>query len=240
MKIIPAIDLMNGKVVRLSKGKYDSEIIYNENPVEQAKIFEDAGFKKIHIVDLEGSKVDGSPNLSVVKNIIQECSNVQIQFGGGVRTFENVNTLFDIGVHQIIIGSVSVTSPNTMEEIRKVYDPEKIIIAADISENKIVIKGWTESTKLTLNEHIKNMKALGYNNYLCTDVSKDGMLAGPNIELYENMQIEFSDINIIASGGVSSRNDLVELKKLNLYACVVGKSIYENRITLKELKEIAD
>jgi phosphoribosylformimino-5-aminoimidazole carboxamide ribotide isomerase len=240
MKIIPAIDLMNGKVVRLSKGKYDSEIIYNENPVEQAKIFENAGFDKIHIVDLEGSKVGGSPNLLVVKNILQECTNLEIQFGGGVRSFENVKTLFDIGVHQIIIGSVSVTDPNTMKEIANTYDPKKIIIAADISESKIVIRGWTESTEITLSDHLKNMRALGFNNYLCTDVSKDGMLAGPNVELYKNMSIEFPDVKIIASGGVSCYKDLLQLNELNLYACVVGKSIYENRITLKELKEFAD
>jgi phosphoribosylformimino-5-aminoimidazole carboxamide ribotide isomerase len=240
MKIIPAIDLMNGKVVRLSKGKYDSEIIYNEDPVEQAKIFENAGFNKIHIVDLEGSKVGGSPNLAVVKNILRDCNNLEIEFGGGVRSFDNVKMLFDLGVHQIIIGSVAVTNTAIMEEISRSYEADNIIIAADISENKIVIKGWTESTAISLSDHIKNMKAIGFNNYLCTDVSKDGMLAGPNIELYKNMQIEFPDINIIASGGVSCYKDLVELSELNLYGCVVGKSIYENRITLKELKEFAD
>jgi phosphoribosylformimino-5-aminoimidazole carboxamide ribotide isomerase len=240
MKIIPAIDLMNGKVVRLSKGKYDSEIIYNENPIQQSKIFENAGFDKIHIVDLEGSKVGGSPNISVVKNIISECPKLNIEFGGGVRSFDNVKMLFDIGVNQIIIGSVSVTNPDIMEEISKSFEPSNIIIAADISGNKIVIKGWTESTEISLNDHIKNVKALGYNDFLCTDVSKDGMLAGPNIELYKIMQKVFPDINIIASGGVSCYKDLVELSELNLYACVVGKSIYENRITLKELKEFAD
>jgi phosphoribosylformimino-5-aminoimidazole carboxamide ribotide isomerase len=240
MKIIPAIDLMNGKVVRLSKGKYNSEIIYNDDPVQQAKIFEDAGFDRLHIVDLDGSKVGGSPNLSVVKNIHKICSKLKIQFGGGVRSFENINKIFEIGVHKIIIGSVSITDHNLMVNLLEKFNPQNFIIAADIRENKIVIKGWTESTNVSLYDHVDKMCDLGYSNYLCTDVSKDGMLTGPNIDLYKNLQIEFPKINIIASGGVSTLNDLVELKKLKLYGCVVGKSIYENKITLKELKEIAD
>ena len=238
MLIIPAIDIIEGKVVRLSKGQYNSVINYNKSPLEQAKIYNDLGFEWLHMVDLSGSK-DGEINTIEIIQKIKNETNLKIEFGGGVRSKADVISLNNIGVDGIIIGSMSVTNKAEFESIFLNVLAEKIIIAADVLDYQIRIKGWTENSKVNLFEHIQYCSKLGIENFLCTDIAVDGMLAGPNLKLYKETIEKFPDIKLTASGGVSSINDIISLAELPLRGVVVGKAIYENKINLEELAKIA-
>lgn len=237
MKIIPAIDILNNKLVRLQRGDYQSSKIYSDNPVDVAKSFDEAGFEWLHIVDLSGSM---SGKISTI-NLLEEIKNqtqLKIQFGGGIRNLEDAKQLIKY-VDRIIIGSLSVTNKNEFEKIISEIGEEKIICAVDVKDEKVMIKGWTVNSEITLQNHIVYCNSVGIKNFLVTDIHKDGMLKGPNINLYNRLITNYPSLNFIASGGISSCDDLINLKKINTYAVVIGKAIYENKISLEELIEIA-
>ncbi len=238
MKIIPAIDIIDGKVVRLSKGKYESKVTYKKTPLEQAKLYNDLGFEWLHIVDLSGSK-EGKINTIRILEEIKSETNLKIEFGGGIRAKKDVLLLNNIGIDGIIIGSLSVTNKNEFELILKDIEPAKIIIATDVLDFTIRIKGWTENTNIHLFNHIEYCLNLGIETFLCTDISVDGMLTGPNYDLYKSTLTKFPKIKLTASGGVSSINDIKKLQQLPLRGVVLGKAIYENKIDLKELAKLA-
>jgi phosphoribosylformimino-5-aminoimidazole carboxamide ribotide isomerase len=239
MLIIPAIDIYNQKVVRLKKGSFEDVTYYDFTPLQIATEFEKYGFKWVHIVDLEASK-SGSVT---VENIIKEIKNntsLNIEFGGGIRSKENVQQLFDLGVNRVIIGSLSVDQKNEFEKIISLHDPSKIIVAADAENEIIKTSGWTKESGISIYDHINYCVDKGINTFLCTDIKKDGMLAGPSFELYDKLIERFPAINLIASGGISSLEDIKDLKSRSIYATVVGKAIYEKRITLEDLASIGN
>lgn len=235
---IPAIDIIDGNVVRLSKGQYDSVIKYDLSPLDQAKIYDDLGFEWLHVVDLSGSK-DGKINTKQIITDIKQQTNLKLEFGGGIRSKKDVMILNDLGVDGIIIGSLSVTDKKEFESIFEDITPNRIIVASDILDYKIRIKGWTEDSEVHLYDHIKYCSNLGIDNYLCTDIAVDGMLSGPNINLYKEMLDKFTNIKLTASGGVSSLNDIIYLSSLPIRGVVIGKAIYENKIDIRELAKIA-
>ncbi len=238
MLIIPAIDIIEGKVVRLTKGDYSRKNEYSISPVEQAALFYGYGFKRIHIVDLTGSK-EGKISVIPILKEIKASYPIEIEFGGGIRNCDDAVKLIDSGVDKVIIGSISVTGRKEFERTVEMVSPAKIIVSADVLEDEIMIEGWKKKGGVTIYEHIAYCTGLGLKEFLCTDISRDGMLKGPSFQLYTSLQRQFPAINIIASGGISSLQDLRDLKTMNLYAAVTGKAIYENKIDLKELKEIA-
>jgi phosphoribosylformimino-5-aminoimidazole carboxamide ribotide isomerase len=223
MLIIPAIDILDGKLVRLEKGDYQTQKIYSDNPFEVAKQFAELGFDFIHIVDLSGSKDGRINSIELLKKI----------------KLDDVIKLIDCGVDQIVIGSISITNKNEFRKIVKEIGSEKIVAAIDSVDGLIKVKGWTEQTNITIENHVDYCLSLNVNTFLCTDIKKDGMLTGPNINLYKNLMVEFPSTKIIASGGIGRIEDVKELKKQNLYAVVIGKAIYENKINLKELAKLA-
>lgn len=237
MKIIPAIDILDNKPVRLERGEYQSSKIYSENPFDVAKTFDDYGFEWLHIVDLSGSK-SGKISVFNLLNEIKNQTRLKIQFGGGIRSLKDAKQLIN-HVDRIIIGSLSVTNKNEFEKIISEIGEEKIICAVDIKDEKVMIKGWTVDSELTLQNHIDYCNSVGIKNFLVTDIHRDGMLTGPNINLYNKLITNYPSLNFVASGGISNCDDLINLKKIIVYSVVVGKAIYENKISLEELKEIA-
>jgi len=239
MLIIPAIDIYNKKTVRLSKGNFNNITYYPLSPLEQAKQFARYGFKRIHIVDLLGSAKGEVTILEILKSIKNE-TGVEIEFGGGIRSEEDVQTLKLVGIDKIIIGSLAVKEKQLFESILKSYAPDSFIISADVNNKKIVVHGWTETTAITLNEHIEYCASLGIDQFLCTDISKDGMLEGTNTELYVEIRKDFNDIKLIASGGINNIQNILTLKERNIYGTIVGKAIYEGTINLEELSTLAE
>ncbi len=238
MLIIPAIDIYENKIVRLQKGDFGNITFYKNSPLEQAKLYENLGFKIIHIVDLAGSK-SGKLTIAGVVEEIKKQTNLKIEFGGGVRDIKSAHSLFSIGIDYLVIGSLSLKNKREFEIIINNFSGEKIIAAID-SENELVkVSGWTEKTPTTVYEHIDYCRSAGVEKYLCTDISKDGTLEGTNIELYKKIMKAFPGINLIASGGIKDIDDIEKLRKINPYGVVVGKAIYENKINMKELAELA-
>jgi phosphoribosylformimino-5-aminoimidazole carboxamide ribotide isomerase len=248
MIIIPAIDIYNNKVVRLTKGDFNNITYYKNTPLHQAQIFEEMGFGIIHIIDLLGSKTGKFTSMESVKSI-KSGTKLEIEFGGGIRDIKTASAVFEAGAEYAIIGSLSVKNKNEFELIVKNFTAEKIIAAIDVKNEKsplaesrnavMFISGWTEESQLPLDQHIDYCLGLNIKRFLCTDISKDGMLEGPNIELYKNLLNKYPGIKLIASGGVKDLNDINALNKINPYAVVVGKAIYENKINMKELAKIA-
>lgn len=239
MLIIPAIDIINNKVVRLSEGDYNKTTVYENTPVNQAQIYSQYGFEWIHIVDLLASK-SGGINIAEIILSIKNLCNIKIEFGGGIRTLKDVDKLFEIGIDKVILGSISINNKSEFEKIVNKYGEEKIITAVDVSNEFVAIKGWTEKSLVHIYEHINYCISLGLKTFLCTDISKDGLLKGPNFNLYKKLQNEFNNINIIASGGISCTDDIIKLNEMQMHAAVIGRAIYENKINLKELAELAD
>jgi phosphoribosylformimino-5-aminoimidazole carboxamide ribotide isomerase len=238
MIIIPAIDIYKNKVVRLSKGDFKEIKYYNKTPLLQAIEFETFGFNLIHIVDLLGSKTGKITALKILQDI-KSHTNLEIQFGGGIRNKSSADELFSAGVTRVIIGSLAIKNPEEFELILEEHTPEKIIVAADVEDNMVKVSGWTEQTPVSLNRLLESSMNMGITKFICTDISRDGMLSGSNVDLYKKILDDYPGINLIASGGVRDIKDIIELKKINPYAVVVGKAIYENKIILKELSEIA-
>lgn len=234
MRIIPAIDIIDGKCVRLTQGDYAQKKIYNENPLEVAKEFEDAGLKYLHLIDLDGAKAGKVINWSVLENITTH-TNLVVDFGGGIKTDEEVKRLFDLGIQQVNIGSIAVKNPMKIVEWLQMFGGEKIILSADVKNEMISISGWQEDSSIPITVFLKDYIQKGIEYVTCTDISTDGMLTGPNFELYTKILLSFPQLNVVASGGVSCMDDLHELKQIGADGVIVGKAIYEGRVTLAEL-----
>jgi len=234
MTIIPAIDIINGKCVRLTKGDYAQQKIYNDNPVEVAKQFVDAGIQRLHIVDLDGAKAGKIINLKVLENIAA-ATNMVIDFGGGVKNITDVGNIFNAGAAMVTIGSLAVKQPQLMEEWLMEFGADKFLIGADVLDEKIKISGWLEDGGINIFDFMGNMISLGATNIFCTDISKDGVMEGPSIELYKKIMEQHPEINLIASGGVSNIDDVIALKEMGCSGAIIGKAIYEGLISLEAL-----
>ncbi len=241
MRIIPAIDIINGKCVRLSKGDYSTQKIYNENPLEVAKMFEDHGVKYLHLVDLDGAKASHIVNYKVLENIALK-TNLSIDFGGGLKSNEDLKIAFESGTNQITGGSIAVKNPKIFKSWLEKYGSDKIILGADVMNEKIATNGWLEDSKEDLIPFIQNYVKEGIRYVICTDISKDGMLQGPSFELYQKIlneinvtSSEVEKIKLIASGGISTFDELPKLAAMGCEGTIIGKAIYENRISMKQL-----
>lgn len=231
MNIIPAIDLIGGKAVRLMKGDYNKVTVYSDTPDEVAKSFEAAGAKFLHIVDLDGAKDGSTANFETIRAIVTE-TKLSVEVGGGIRSMETIQKYLDLGVDRVIIGTAAVTDPAFLEEAVRCYG-EHIAVGVDIKDGMVAIKGWLEVSGFSCFDFCKKMQNLGVKTIICTDISKDGMMAGTNRELYRDLYDRFS-LNIIASGGVSSIEDVSVLSHMGLYGAIVGKAIYTGAIDLAE------
>jgi phosphoribosylformimino-5-aminoimidazole carboxamide ribotide isomerase len=238
MKIIPAIDIIDGKCVRLSKGDYETKKIYNENPLEVAKEFESFGVKFLHLVDLDGAKSKHIVNQKILEKIAKETS-LQIDFGGGLKSKEDIEIAFNSGAKQITIGSLAVQNPKFCYEIIKDYGSGKIILGADCDHRIIKTSGWIEESDKNIIDFILQFQQKGIKNTICTDISKDGMLEGPSIELYEEILAKTS-VQLIASGGISCIEDVYKMKEIGCYGTIIGKAIYERKITLTQLQNFIE
>ena len=236
IEIIPAIDLIDGKCVRLSQGDYNQKIIYNENPIEVAKMFENAGIKRLHLVDLDGAKAHHIVNHKVLEKITLSTGLI-VDFGGGLKSDEDLKIAFECGASMITGGSIAVKNPEIFLSWISKYGGDKIILGADVKNEKIAVGGWLETTDLELLPFVKNYLDKGINKVICTDISKDGMLQGPAIELYKKIINYQPELYLIASGGVSSIQDIEMLENEKIPSVITGKAIYEGRITLKELEK---
>lgn len=235
MQIIPAIDIIDGKCVRLTQGDYAQKTIYNENPLEVAQEFESIGVTRLHLVDLDGAKLGKVVNYKVLEKIARK-TKLSIDFGGGIKTDDDIETVFNYGADLATIGSIAVKNKDLFFSWIKKYGAEKIFLGADVKNEKIVVGGWLETTNVSIYDFIEENLKEGIKHVFCTDISKDGLLQGPSIDLYKNMMTKFPQLNLTASGGVSQLNDLNELKNIGCSGAIVGKAIYEGRITMDELK----
>ena len=236
MKLFPAIDLYNGKAVRLYKGDYDQMTVYSENPIEIARDFEKCGAKYIHLVDLEGARDGTTPNLSIVKQIAKETA-LFCEIGGGIRNMQTIDSYISCGVDRVILGTAAVNDMEFLKEAVSKYG-DKIAVGVDIKDGYVAIKGWTEKSEYSCFEFCEIMQKLGVKTLICTDISKDGAMKGTNRELYKALSERFS-IDITASGGVSSLEDIIALRKMKLYGAIIGKAYYIGAINLSEALEVA-
>ena len=236
IEVIPAIDIIDGKCVRLTQGDYGQKTIYNEDPSEVAKEFEAAGVKRLHLVDLDGAKQKKIINHKVLEKIANSTKLV-IDFGGGIQSDEDIQMAFDFGAKMVTGGSVAVKNQEMFLGWLEKYGPEKIILGADARNEMIAISGWQEATELTVFDFIQSFLKHNIKYTISTDVAKDGLLQGPSFGLYDKMQAKFPDLKIIASGGVSEMKDIEELDVKGIFGVIVGKAIYEGRISLKELEK---
>ncbi|GAC1441440.1 MAG: 1-(5-phosphoribosyl)-5-[(5-phosphoribosylamino) methylideneamino]imidazole-4-carboxamide isomerase [Sediminibacterium sp.] len=235
MQIIPAIDIIEGKCVRLTQGDYGQKTIYNEHPLEVARQFEAAGLERLHLVDLDGAKAGAVKNWKVLESVAGNTSLV-IDFGGGIKQEEDVNIVFNSGAALATIGSLAVKNETLFVSWLEKYGADKFLLGADVKEEKIAVAGWLETTDIGIYDFIEKYTGYGISQLFCTDVSKDGKLEGPSTELYQAIVSRFRGLHFIASGGVSSMDDLYALEKIGCSGAIVGKAIYENRIQLNELK----
>ncbi|WP_264523932.1 1-(5-phosphoribosyl)-5-[(5-phosphoribosylamino)methylideneamino]imidazole-4-carboxamide isomerase [Flavobacterium sp. N502536] len=235
MRIIPAIDIIDGKCVRLSKGDYNTKIIYNENPLEVAKSFEAHGIEYLHLVDLDGAKSSKIVNYKILEQIATQTS-LQIDFGGGLKSDDDLRIAFESGASQITGGSIAVKNRTIFEKWISEYGSEKIILGADAKEEKIAVSGWLEDSDEDLIPFIQQYQTKGIQYVICTDIAKDGMLEGPSFDLYEKILSEANGVKLIASGGISTFDELPKLAELGCEGTIIGKAIYEGRISLKQLE----
>lgn len=234
MEIVPAIDIIDGKCVRLSKGDYDTKKVYNEDPREVAKAFADWGVRRLHVVDLDGAKAGHIINHRTLEAICSLGSLI-VDFGGGLKTTEDLHIAFESGAAMVTGGSIAVKSPTEFGSWITKYGPDKIILGADVKDEKIAVTGWTETSHLNLIPFVQDYCANGLNKVICTDISRDGMLAGPAVDLYKKMMSEVEGLYVIASGGVGSAADLDALAEAGVPAVIVGKAIYEKRIAKEDV-----
>lgn len=235
IELIPAIDIIDGKCVRLSQGDYNTKKVYGECPADMAKRFEDVGIKHLHVVDLDGAKASHIVNYKALESIASK-TNLIIDFGGGLKTDDDLRIAFESGASMVTGGSIAVKNPNVFEGWLKKYGGDKIILGADVKERKIAVSGWIENTDVDLFEFLKDYISKGVSKVICTDIAKDGMLKGPSIELYKDILKEHPTLHLIASGGVSSMADIKALDEAGVPAVIFGKAIYEGRIKVEELK----
>lgn len=234
MRIIPAIDIIDGKCVRLTQGAYNSKIVYNENPVEVAKKFEDYGIQYLHLVDLDGAKAQNIINHKIISDIATQ-THLKIDFGGGIKSDEALKIAFDNGAHQITCGSIAVKNPELVASWISVYGPQKIILGADAKDRKIMTQGWTNPSDLDVVDFILSFQSKGIDYVICTDISKDGMMEGCAFDLYQEI-LDKTSVKLIASGGVSTLEDLYRLKELSCEGAIIGKALYEGKISLASLR----
>jgi phosphoribosylformimino-5-aminoimidazole carboxamide ribotide isomerase len=234
--IIPAIDLIDAKCVRLSQGDYNQKTVYNENPLEVAKMFEDAGITRLHLVDLDGAKAKHIVNYKVLENIASKTSLV-IDFGGGLKTDKDLKIAFESGAKMVTGGSIAVKDRETFLSWIETYGPEKIILGADAKDKKIAVSGWQEVSELSILDFIESYTVEGISKVISTDIARDGMLTGPSIDLYKEIMARFEGLELIASGGIASMDDIYELDEMGVPGVITGKAIYENRISLKEIEQ---
>ncbi len=237
MQVIPAIDIIDGKCVRLEQGNYDKVTLYHKEPLEIAKKFEDAGLKCLHLVDLDGAKDGAVKNWKVLEEIAGKTSLI-IDFGGGIKTEKDVEIVFNSGATFVAVGSIAVKNEDEFMKWLLKFGADKFLLGADVKNERITVSGWQETTEVWIYDFIRKYMDHGVKKIFCTDVSKDGKLEGPAIDLYKNITSKFPELFFIASGGVSSVNDLEELRDIGCKGAIVGKAIYEKRITLSELKRI--
>ncbi|MBC8110125.1 MAG: 1-(5-phosphoribosyl)-5-[(5-phosphoribosylamino)methylideneamino]imidazole-4-carboxamide isomerase [Verrucomicrobia bacterium] len=235
MYLIPAIDIIEGKAVRLTQGDYSQKKIYNQKPLEVALQFEDAGLSRLHLVDLDGAKAKKIVNYKVLEQIASK-TKLHIDFGGGIQSDDDLKIAFNSGASQVTGGSVAVKNPELFGSWLKDFGSEKIILGADCKNEKIAVSGWEESTQLWIYDFIEKFQEKGVKYVISTDVEKDGLLQSPNFDLYKNILSQTPAIQLIASGGVSNIGDLEKLSEMKLFGVIIGKAIYENRISLEDLK----
>ncbi len=236
IQIIPAIDLIDGKCVRLTQGDYARKKIYNENPLEVARSFEDAGIQRLHLVDLDGAREKRIINYKVLENIATH-TGLSIDFGGGLQSDEDLRVAFDSGAAQVTGGSIAVKAPEVFLSWLEKFGSERIILGADARDGKIAVSGWQETTGISLFTFLEDYIAKGIRYTISTDVAKDGLLQGPSTELYQQIGEKFPELSLIASGGISTMADIQTLDALGIYGVIVGKAIYENRISLQEIEQ---
>jgi phosphoribosylformimino-5-aminoimidazole carboxamide ribotide isomerase len=235
IEIIPAIDLIDGKCVRLSQGDYNQKTIYNENPLEVAKMFESAGIRRLHLVDLDGAKAKHIVNHKILKEISTK-TNLIIDFGGGLKSDEDLEIAFNSGASMVTGGSIAVKEKDRFLKWLEKYGSEKIILGADAKNGNIAISGWEETTELPVIEFISDYHKKGISKVISTDISRDGMLSGPAFDLYSEILQILPEVEIIASGGIATMEDILKLNEMGVPGVIVGKAIYENRITLEEIE----
>ena len=231
MKIFPAIDLYEGKAVRLLKGNYNDLTVYSENPIEIAKDFEAQGATELHTVDLEGARDGGTPNIDIIKSFVENTS-LNVEVGGGIRSMDTVKAYLDAGVARVILGTAAVTDEAFLKAAVEAYG-DKIAVGADIKDGKVAIKGWVEKSEYGTLEFFEKLQKIGVATVICTDISKDGAMQGTNRELYKELSQKFS-VNIIASGGVSSLDDITALNKMDLFGAIIGKAYYTGAIKISD------
>lgn len=236
IKIIPAIDIINGHCVRLSQGDYQRITDYSESPAAMAENFEALGFKRLHVVDLDGARSGKVINIKALKEITSR-TNLIVDFGGGIKSEEDLKNVFEAGASAVSIGSIAVSDPDIVSLWADSFGAEKFIISADVRDNIVRTNGWTENSGITLNQLISRYWNKNIRRVLCTDISRDGMLCGSNIELYQTIMEQFPDCKLIASGGISSLDDIKKLDEAKIPAVVIGKAIYEQQINLEELAQ---
>jgi len=236
MRIIVAMDIIGGKCVRLTKGDFNTKKIYNEDPLEVAQAMEDNGLKYLHLVDLDGARNKKVENIKVLEKIKQK-TNLEIDFGGGLRTYDDILTVLHAGARQVTAGSVAVTDPAVFINWLTRLGPEKLILGADCINRKVATSGWLDNSDKEIISFIADYRAKGVKYTICTDISKDGMLQGPSAELYREI-LKAVNISLIASGGISSMRDIEDVRQTGCEGVIIGKAIYEGRITLKELSDI--
>ena len=234
MEIIPAIDIINGQCVRLTKGDYNAQTTYHSDPAEVAHQFEQAGIKRLHVVDLDGAKAQHVVNLDSLRAITNR-TQLEVDFGGGVKTDKDMEQVLEAGAKQVTAGSIAVKNPTIVREWIKKYGPDCIILGADVLDGKVMVSGWTESSQMDLFPYLASYLNEGISHVICTDISKDGMMQGPSVDLYQSILSEFPAIKLIASGGVANIDDLYHLQDAGLYGAIVGKAYYEGAISLEQL-----
>lgn len=237
MRIIPAIDIIDGKAVRLTQGDYAQKKIYHENPLDVARSFEDAGLTHLHLVDLDGAKQGKVVNWKVIESITTG-TLLHVDFGGGIKTTEEIEHLISLGINQVNLGSIAVKEPDKVTEWLEQFGSKRIILSADVKNEMISINGWQHDSAINIVTFLRDYVHRGIENVTCTDISTDGMLSGPNLELYTKILLSFPQLNLIASGGVSSLEDLSELENIGMDGVIVGKAIYEGKITLEQLAKL--
>ena len=235
IELIPAIDIIDGKCVRLSQGDYNTQKVYNESPLEVAKEFEANGIRRLHVVDLDGAKSSHIVNYKVLDQLAGHTS-LTIDFGGGIKPDEDLTIAFEYGAQMVTLGSIAVKNPDLFKSWLHKFGAEKIILGADVKDNRISVNGWKEESQQELLPFLDGYTQEGIRKVLCTDISRDGMLQGPSIDLYKQIMAQFPDMHLIASGGVSGLDDIIRLDEAGIPAVVFGKALYEGRITLNDLK----
>ncbi|GAA4312808.1 1-(5-phosphoribosyl)-5-[(5-phosphoribosylamino)methylideneamino]imidazole-4-carboxamide isomerase [Compostibacter hankyongensis] len=237
MKIIPAIDLIDGKCVRLTQGDYARQKTYNEDPLEVAQQFEDAGLDRLHLVDLDGARAGKVVNWKVLEKLAVK-TQLTIDFGGGIKQDDDIRAVFESGAAMATVGSMAVKQPAVFHGWLGRYGSERLLLGADVKEEKIAVSGWTEDTDILVYDFIRDQMAAGVTRLFCTDISRDGLLEGPALELYRQIIGQFPGLHFIASGGVSTVDDLVQLKEIGCRGAIVGKAIYEGKIKISDLRSI--